>query len=458
MTIAVPNPTAGLTDEQLAARERIYSLPLNELDPGDPASFRVQEMWWKFERLRNEDPVHFTAAEFSEQGDYWSLTKWDDIVAADTDHETFSADAGIVLHPGSETDEPSPHRGRRVLADDDESGPEPMDAADEGEQRSIRSLLSMDPPDHEIHRGAVSDGVAPATLKSLEPLIRERAGAILDALPIGEEFDWVDRVSKDLTAMTLATLFDYPQEDRRQLTFWSDVMTMVPGPDRPVKTDEEKSAVISEFTDAFLAMFQDRVSHEPRVDFISLLAHSPHAKDFTFAELFGDGVVLLVGGNDTTRNTITGSVYALNKWPEQYDKLRANPALIPSMVSETIRWQTPLTHMMRRATRDVEVGGKLIRRGDRVALWYVSGNRDEDKVENPNDYIVDRKNPRQHLSFGFGIHRCLGNRLAELQLRIIWEEILARFPEIVVVDEPTFSFNNFVKGYDEMRVVIPRRN
>ncbi|MCB0969616.1 MAG: cytochrome P450, partial [Ilumatobacter sp.] len=172
----------------------------------------------------------------------------------------------------------------------------------------------------------------------------------------------------------------------------------------------------------------------------------------------GDGIVLLVGGNDTTRNTITGSVYALNKCPEQFDKLRENPALIPSMVSETVRWQTPLTHMMRVATKDVELGGKTIHEGDRVVLWFVSGNRDDAKVENPNEYIIDRRNPRQHLSFGFGIHRCLGNRLAELQLRIIWEEMLKRFPEITVVGEPVFSYSNFVKGYESMQVIIPRRN
>jgi cytochrome P450 len=194
------------------------------------------------------------------------------------------------------------------------------------------------------------------------------------------------------------------------------------------------------------------------VDFVSLMAHSPHSVDVTEPELFGDSVVLLVGGNDTTRNTITGSVYFLSQNPEENAKLRANPALVPSMVSETIRYQTPLTHMTRRTTRDVEIGGKTIPKGDRVVLWYVSGNRDDSKVENPDSYVIDRKNPRRHLSFGFGIHRCLGNKLAELQLRIIWEEMLARFPEITVVGEPTRSHNHFIKGYEEMTVIIPRRN
>jgi len=165
-----------------------------------------------------------------------------------------------------------------------------------------------------------------------------------------------------------------------------------------------------------------------------------------------------VGGNDTTRNTISGSILALNQNPDQYQKLRDNPDLIPSMVSETIRWQTPLAHMRRTAVEDVEVGGKRIRKGEKVVMWYVSGNRDETVIENPNAYIIDRERPRQHISFGFGIHRCVGNRLAELQLTIIWEEILKRFPMIEVVGTPKRVYSSFVKGYETMPVVIPKRN
>jgi cytochrome P450 len=188
-----------------------------------------------------------------------------------------------------------------------------------------------------------------------------------------------------------------------------------------------------------------------------MLAHGPATRNMAPREYFGNVVLLTVGGNDTTRNTISGSIYALNKNPDQYKKLRDNPGLIPSMVSETIRWQTPLAHMRRRALQDIEFGGKTIRKGDKVIMWYVSGNRDDEVIENPNAYIIDRERPRTHLSFGFGIHRCVGNRLAELQLTIIWEEILKRFPEIVVTGEPKRVYSSFVKGYETLPVVIPAR-
>ena len=436
-----------LTPKQQAARERIYAMPLEKLDPANPFAFANEEMWWKFERLRAEDPVHFTAAEDTWYGNYWSITKWDDIVRIDTDSVTFSNEAGITIASSSTAEQDE-------TWSEDERTPEEIA---EARERGIQSLLSMDPPKHGIHRGAVSEGVAPARLAELEPLIRERIGTILDGLPIGEEFDWVDRVSMELTAMTLATLFDYPQERRRELTFWSDCMNVTPGPGEVVETQEERMAAIQDFYGAITEMFKARAAAPPAIDFMSLMAHSPHVKDFASAEIYGDAIVLLVGGNDTTRNTLTGSVYALDRNPAEYAKLLENPALIPSMVSETIRWQTPLSHMTRRATRDVELGGQLIRKGDKIALWYVSGNRDDSKLDQPNEYIIDRKNPRQHLSFGFGVHRCLGNRIAELQLRLTWEEILKRFPEINVIGEPVRSLNMFAKGYESMTVVIPRR-
>ena len=289
-----------------------------------------------------------------------------------------------------------------------------------------------------------------------QPRVRERAAAILDSLPIGEEFDWVEKVSKELTGMTLATLFGMPQEDRRKLIYWSDVVTAAPGQGL-VDTIEQKMQIFIEYHAYFTNMWNERVNADPTGDLVSMLAHGEATRNMEPREFFGNIVLLTVGGNDTTRNTITGSILALNQNPDQYAKLRANPELIPSMVSETIRWQTPLAHMRRRALSDFEFRGKQIKRGDKVVMWYVSGNRDEEVIDRPNDYIVDRERPRNHISFGFGIHRCVGNRLAELQLKVIWEEILKRFPAIQVVGEPKRVYSSFVKGYESMQVIIPSR-
>ena len=406
------------------ARAEVYALPLDKINPAQPLLFQSNQMWPIFERLRKEDPVHYcTEHEF---GPYWSITKYNDIMAVDTNHEVFSSAGGIT-----------------IANQDGGQGPLPM-------------FIAMDPPKHDIQRKTVSPAVSPMNLAVMEPLIRERAATILDNLPIGEEFDWVDKVSMELTAMTLATLFDMPQEDRRKLTYWSDVVTAVPGQGL-IDTIEQKMEVFMEYHAYFTRLWNERVNAPPAGDLVSMLAHGEATRNMEPREYFGNVVLLTVGGNDTTRNTITGSVLALNQNPDQYAKLKANPGLIPSMVSETIRWQTPLAHMRRIATQDYVLGGKQIKKGDKVIMWYVSGNRDDEVIENPNAYIIDRERPRQHLSFGFGIHRCVGNRLAELQLRVIWEEILKRFPDIQVVEEPKRIYSTFVKGYAQMKVVIPTR-
>jgi cytochrome P450 len=314
----------------------------------------------------------------------------------------------------------------------------------------------MDPPGHDVQRKTVSPAVAPTRLAEMAPQIRERAGVILDSLPIGEPFDWVDRVSKELTTMTLATLFDFPFEERRKLTFWSDTMTTAPG-FGPVANYAERRAALADCKAYFVRLWNQRVNAAPAGDLISMLAHGADTRDMSEAEFHANVTLLIIGGNDTTRNTISGSVYALNQNPDQYDKLCGDLALIPSMVSETIRWQTPLAHMSRTALEDIEFRGKLIKKGERVVMWYVSGNRDDEVIERPNDYVIDRPRPRQHLSFGFGIHRCVGNRLAELQLTIIWEEIMKRFPDIRLLEEPQRSYSIFIKGYERMMVLIPER-
>jgi cytochrome P450 len=317
-------------------------------------------------------------------------------------------------------------------------------------------FIAMDPPKHDVQRKTVTPIVSPANLKFLEPLIRERAGKILDGLPIGEEFDWVDKVSVELTAMTLATLFDFPQEHRRKLARWSDVATAVPGAG-VVESLEQRMNELNECFATFQNLWDERAHGAGGNDLISMLAHGAETRTMPPYEFHGNVVLLIVGGNDTTRNTITGSVLALNQNPDQYAKLRAKPELIPSMVSETIRWQTPLAHMRRTALDDVEFRGRHIRKGDKVVMWYVSGNRDDEVIEWPDHYIIDRARPRQHISFGYGIHRCVGNRLAELQLQVIWEEIMKRFPIIEVTGEPDRVYSTFVRGYRTLPVRIPKR-
>jgi cytochrome P450 len=204
----------------------------------------------------------------------------------------------------------------------------------------------------------------------------------------------------------------------------------------------------------FTRLWNQRVNEAPRSDLISMLAHGPATRNMGPLEYMGNLVLLIVGGNDTTRNSMTGGVLALNDFPEEMAKVRANPALIEGMVSEIIRWQTPLAYMRRTAVADTELGGKQIRKGDKLAMWYLSGNRDAGAIREPDRFIADRERPRQHLSFGFGIHRCVGNRLAELQLKILWEEILRRFERIEVVGKPTRVRSAFVRGFSKLPVRV----
>ncbi len=411
-------------DPLAEARAEAQAMPLADIDMTDPERFRNNTHWPFFERLRNEAPVHYCAN--GRFGPYWSITRYADIMAIDTDHARFSSDA---------------HLGGITARDMDKDFILPM-------------FIAMDPPKHDVQRKAVSPIVSPLNLAKMEVLIRERAQAIFDNLPIGETFDWVDRVSVELTTQMLATLFDFPWEDRRKLTFWSDMATKdetIPG--NPTKAEREGHLL--ECLMYFTGLWNERVNKEPGNDLVSMLAHNPATRDMIPMEYLGNLILLIVGGNDTTRNSITGGLLALSENPDQYAKLRANPALVETMVPEIIRYQTPLAHMRRTALEDVEFQGHSIKKGDRVVMWYVSGNRDERAIENPNAFVIDRARPRQHLSFGFGIHRCVGNRLAEMQLRIVWEEILKRWPKIEVMGPPTRVPSAFVKGYETLPVRIP---
>ena len=413
-----------MTPALAAARQHAASMPLDQLDPATVQYFADGVELPYFERLRRDDPVHHAVSPWA--GPYWSITRYQDIMHVDTHPALFSSEWGY---------------GGITLFD-----PPP--------EEQLPMFIAMDPPKHDEQRKAVQPIVAPANLATMEALIRERTIKVLDSLPRGETFDWVDKVSIELTTLMLATLFDFPVEDRRLLTWWSDVSTMNKRINPDALDPAERMAELGKMLGYFTRLWNERVNAAPGNDLVSMLAHNPATRIMSPLEYMGNLVLLIVGGNDTTRNSMTGGLLALNSNPEQWAKLRANPKLVDSLVPEIIRWQTPLAYMRRTAVADSEVGGKLIRRGDKVAMWYLSGNRDDTAIERPDDFIVDRARPRQHLSFGFGIHRCVGNRLAELQLRILWEEILVRFPVIEVVGEPVRVRSTFVRGFTRLPVRI----
>lgn len=405
-----------------SAKANAADIPLDQIDVSDPQLFQDGTIWPYFERLRREDPVHYCGR--SAFGPYWSITKYKDIMQVDTNHAVFSSEGGISI-------------------------------LDRPEEFRTPNFISMDPPKHDEQRKTVSPIVAPGNLARLEHLIRTRVCAILDFLPVNETFDWVDRVSIELTTQMLATLFDFPLQDRRLLTYWSDAATAPIGPGGMFNTEEARLAELKNCLEYFTKLWNERVNAEPRSDLISMLAHSPATRNMGPKEFLGNLILLIVGGNDTTRNSITGGLLFLNENPDQYQKLRDDPGLISNMVSEIIRYQTPLAHMRRTALADAEIGGKQIKKGAKVVMWYISGNRDDEVIDNPNKFMIDRPRARQHLSFGFGIYRCVGNRLAELQLKIMWEEALKRYPMIEVVGEPERVYSSFVHGYRSLPVRIP---
>ena len=398
--------------------------PIDAVDVSDPSLYETDSWRPIFARLRSEAPVHYCAD--SPFGPYWSITRFEDIMAVDSNHQSFSSIGGVSI-------------------------------GDRKPDFEAPNFISMDPPKHDAQRMSVTPAVAPTQLQKMEPLIRERVCQLLDDLPERTPFNWVDRVSVELTTQMLATLFDFPFEERRKLTAWSDLATSSEAVGGALP-DEERRAGMFEMLHEFKQLWEERRLRDPEEhpDFITLMANDPRMQAMDDMEFMGNLILLIIGGNDTTRNSISGGVLGLSKTGGSFDQLLSDPSLVPGFVPEVIRWQTPLAHMRRIATEDVELQGQSIKAGDKVVMWYISGNRDESVINDPETLTVGRSQPRRHLSFGFGIHRCLGNRLAEMQLKVLWEEILKRFKAIDVVKPEVRVRSNFIHGISELEVEVSR--
>ena len=403
--------------------------PLAPIDVSRPEIY-AEDRWQElFRRLRAEAPIQFVPE--SDFGAYWSVTTHKPIVHIEALPKIFSSSweyGGISIAGG-------------------------VDKPTQGEMR-MPMFIAMDPPEHTAQRRTIAPSFGPSEVAAMKAEVQQRTAAVLDSLPIGEAFDWVERVSIELTTGMLARLFDFPWEERHKLTYWSDMggdVELMKSPD----THAMRNAALGEMGAAFAALWQQKAAN-PGKDLISVMLRSDAMNHMSEQEFMGNLILLIVGGNDTTRNSMSAFAYGLSQFPDERAKLEANPDLIPNAVQELVRWQTPLAHMRRTVMEDTEVDGVAMKKGDKVVLWYISANRDESVFKDADAIQVDRENARRHLSFGYGIHRCVGARVAELQLCTLLEEMAKRRLRANVIGEPTRVPACFVHGYKSMQVELSR--
>ncbi len=403
----------------------------DQVDPRDVSrkELYVTDTWHEpFRDLRANAPIHYCAD--SKFGPYWSVSTYKPIQYIEALPKIFSS---------------SWEYGGITIAGDPNN-------VMEGEVR-MPMFIALDPPQHAAQRRTVAPAFTPSMIDIMRTETRERTAQVLDSLPIGEAFDWVDRVSIELTTGMLAKLFDFPWEERHNLTHWSDILGDVEQFDTLEKRQYRLQTAF-EMGSAFHQLWESKKNQPPSNDLISIMLHSDAMSHMDDGEFMGNLILLIVGGNDTTRNSMTAVAYGLAQFPDERAKLEADPSLITNAASELIRWQTPLAHMRRTVMEDHEVDGHLMRKGDKVALWYLSANRDESIFPDADKIIVDRENARRHLSFGYGIHRCVGARVAELQITILLEEMAKRRLRVNVLAEPERVPACFVHGYRSMQVKL----
>ena len=408
------------------AQDPVQTHAVDPLDVSRAELYRDDKWQEPFAKLRREAPVHKT--EHSDYGAFWSISAYKPIVEVESLPELYSSEVGGI-----------------TIAD----------FIPESDVR-MPMFIARDRPVHTGQRRTVAPAFTPSEMQRMSADIRQRTAEVLDSLEWNTEFDWVDKVSIELTTQMLAILFDFPWEDRRKLTFWSDWA----GDIELVKTEELRKQRLEHMYECgayFQNLWNAKVGKPQTPDLISMMIHSDAMAHMDHFEFIGNLILLIVGGNDTTRNSMTAAAYGLDRFPDARARLEADPALIQNATQEIIRWQTPLAHMRRTATRDTELMGQSIKEGDKLALWYISANRDESVFGNDADRIVvDRPNARRHLAFGHGIHRCVGARLAEMQIAILLEEMAKRRMRVNVLGEPTRVAACFVHGYRAMQVEISK--
>jgi len=415
----IDSPESALT----LARRDAELLPLEQIDVSVGARFANETAAPYFARLRRDDPVHWCPG--SAHGPYWSITRRDDLMAVERDVERFSSAGNVLIN----------------------EIPEEFDAP---------AFATADPPEHTAERAAVAPALGGDRVNELENRMKHEIGLILDGLPIGEPFDWAKRVSAELTTRMVTALFDFPDEERYLLPYWAEVLVTSPEPGAIVETWDQRSLVLDEYLTHVMRMWSARAGGRER-DVLSVLANSPAtcALPQDPKHLIGT-VTMIAGANEAARGALSGGVVAFDRFPEAWEQLRSAPTLVANAVSEIVRWQSPIIHMRRTATHDLDFRGKTIRHGDKVVLWYWSANRDETVFQDGEAFRVDRPNAQRHVSFGSGIHRCLGWRVAELELRLLWEEILSRFRRIRVCEAPERLASNFSSNYRRVMAVVER--
>lgn len=402
---------------------------LATIHPARPDRFADASVHEVLARLRREAPIHRT--ESSEFGPYWSILRHKDIIEIEALPQLYSSDlklGGISLVD------------RDFAGDDDKVGDE-----------EVELFIAMDPPRHTSRRRAIAPAFTPTEIMRQAAGIRERTAKRLDSLPRGEVFDWTKEVSIDLTTDMLASLLDFPWDKRHKLPIWSDAFNDL---EMLSVRREERTALIGEMGMAMFELWQQRMGAEPTPDLISMMIHSEGFRDVAPNEFIGTMMLIVVGGNDTTRNTMSGLAEVICRWPDQWEKIVANPELTVNATSEILRWQTAVAHMRRTVTEDHEFRGHQFKAGDKVVLWYTSANRDEAMFDAGELFVPERENARRHLSFGYGVHRCVGARLAELQISILMEEMVKRGMRLEAAGPVGREANPFVYSINSTPVRI----